>query len=245
MRYLLCILSVVFVLAACKSHKQVQSQPTPAPSTGAYAPVVIDTGKPFQLVQLPVFIPILELQNQVFQTFFAPGYGKYYPCQGQDCDDSYKNLYLENPMLRVDGDNIVIRMHLAGKASLLFLSPDVSGDITLTAVPAVKHDTLYFQNVAMDHSSDNLLTKIASAIFEKRIVTKIQDNAWYAFRPKLDAMTTDAKKRFPLKWGNICLMLNLAVVNLNAVHTSLPPSEGILADFTAKLTIESADFCGQ
>ena len=241
-----CFLVLVCIaFAACKSTSPAQKQPAVASNT-KIAPIVKDTGKPRQIIELPVFIPILELQNQLYQNFFAPSYGKFYPCEGHDdCADAYKNLYLENPILKVSGSHIVIKMHLAGKADLLILSTDVSSDITLTALPTVKNDTLYFKDVKMDHASDNLMLKIASAFFEKRIVSTIQKNAWYAFRPKLDAMTADTKKHFPLKWGNICLLLDLGRINMKQVATSPAPSEGVIANFSAELTIEDASFCGQ
>jgi hypothetical protein len=246
MKKILLLLLICYLFAACKSSSHTQKQETVTSSKTTQAPIVKDTGKPRQIVELPVFIPILELQNQLYQSFFAPNYGKFFPCDGHpDCDDSYKNLYLEQPVLKVDGSHIVIKMHLAGKADLVILSTDVSSDITLTALPSVKNDTLYFKDLTMDHSSNNILLKIASKLFEKRIISAIQKNAWYAFRPKLDAMTADTRKKFPLKWGNICLLLDLGKINMKQVSTSPAPNEGIMADFSAELTIEDATFCGQ
>jgi hypothetical protein len=230
------------LLYGCKSHEnttkvQVQNG-TPAISVSPSIP-----GKPIQKIDLPVFIPILELQNQLNQTLFAAGYGKYYVCTGQpNCDKRFKDLYLENPILSVNGDLISIRVHLAGVAHFLFLNPGISEDITLTTSPEVKNDTLYFRHVKLEQSSGDILINLTSALFEKTIEQKIQQNAWYSFSPSLDAITNQAKKQFPVKYGGSVLLLNLIKIHLKTVSIESSPDQGILADFSADLEEEDSSF---
>ena len=235
------LLLVLYTFTGCKSHK-------PLAQNGQYMGVQVtlagDTTKPKQIVQLPVFIPALELQNELYQQYFQPNYGKYYPCQNSDCGDSYKDLYVETPFIHIKDSMITIKMHLGGVAHLL-LSFEVSGDILLTAQPTVRNDTLYFKNVTMQPTSQSILMAITTSLFGQKIVDKIQQNAFYSFRPKLDATAADLRKKFPLKWGNICLLLNLNRIYLNNVSTQLKPVEGIIGYFAAELTIQSGDFCGQ
>jgi hypothetical protein len=201
------------------------------------------SGKPIQKIDLPVFIPILELQKQIIQILFDPGHGKYYVCNGQtNCDKKFKDLYLENPILSVDGDLISIRMHLAGNTHFLFLSPGISEDITITAVPEVQNDTLYFRHVKLEQSSGDLLLSLTSALFEKDIEEKIQENAWYSFRPSLDAITNQAKKQFPVKYGGAVLLLNLSKISLKKVSIESSPDQGIMAEFSADLEEEDSSF---
>ena len=235
---ILFIVSTLFY--GCKSHEKTTKV------TVKDEPKVIvanPTGKPIQKIDLPVFIPILELQNQINKILFAPGYGKYYVCTGQpDCDKRFKDLYLENPLLSVNGDLISIRMHLSGTAHFLFLSPGISEDITLTAVPEVNNDTLYFRHVKLEQSSGDLLLNLTSAFFEKEIEQKIQQNAWYSFRPSLDAITAQTKKQFPLKYGGAVLLLNLNKIYLKKVSIESSPDQGIMADFSADLEEEDSSF---
>ena len=211
-------------------------------------PVVVSTtpgspSKPIQKVDLPVFIPVLELQNQINQILFAPGYGKYYICNGQtDCDKKFKDLYLETPIISIVGNLISIRMHLAGNTHILFLSPGISTDITVTAVPEVQNDTLYFRQVTLTQSSGDILLNLTSAIFEKTIEQKIQQNAWYSFRPSLDAIANQAKKQFPIKYGGAVLLLNLNKIYLKKVSIESSPDQGIMADFSADLEEEDSSF---
>ncbi len=242
MKRLVILFFVVYALSGCKSTHNLQQ--SGQNNNGVQVTLAGDTIKPKQIIKLPVFIPALELQNQLYQQYFAPNYGKYYPCQNSDCDDAYKDLYVESPFIHIKDSMVTIKMHLAGVAHVL-LSFTVSGDIMLTAQPVVKNDTLYFKNVTMVPSSQNTLLAITTSLFGQKIVDKIQEKAWYSFRPKLDATAADMRKKFPLKWGNICLLLNLNRIYLNTVSTQLKPVEGIIANFAAELTIESGDFCGQ
>ena len=241
MKQLAFIILALYVLVGCKSTTVVQQSNL---SKGLMAVLGKDSNKPVQVVNLPVFIPASELQSQLYQQYFAPNYGKYYPCQGQACDDSYKDLYVENPFIHIKDSLVTIKMHLGGMAHLL-VNIDVSGDITLTAKPEVHNDTLYFRHVTMKPSSQSLILAITTSLFGKVIEKNIQDKAWYSFRPKLDETKEDLRKKFPLKWGNICLLLDLKRIILNDVKTQEKPIEGIIADFAAQLTIESGDFCGQ
>jgi hypothetical protein len=241
MKQLILIILVLYVLVGCKSTTVVQQSNL---NKGLMAVLGKDSNKPVQVVNLPVFIPASELQSQLYQQYFAPNYGKYYPCQGQACDDSYKDLYVENPFIHIKDSLVTIKMHLGGMAHLL-VNIEVSGDITLTAKPEVHNDTLYFRHVTMKPSSQSLILAITTSLFGKVIEKNIQDKAWYSFRPKLDATKEDLRKKFPLKWGNICLLLDLKRIILNDVRTQAKPVEGIIADFAAQFTIESGDFCGQ
>lgn len=236
----LCILiSAIYLLTGCKSTKPIQKlQPAQVQITSSG-----DTLKAKEIVQLPVFIPATELQNQLYEQYFASNYGKYYPCQNQDCGDAYKDLYVSEPFIHIKDSMITIKMHLAGTAHMVF-SFEVSGDILFTALPTVKNDTLYFKNVTMVPTNQNLIFAITTSLFGQTIVDKIQKNAFYSFRPKLDATADDLRKKFPLKWGNICLLLNLNRIFLNTVSTTQKPVEGIIANFAAVMTIESGDFCG-
>jgi hypothetical protein len=109
----------------------------------------------------------------------------------------------------------------------------------------VRNDTLYFTHVTMQPSSQNIVLAITTSLFGQKIVNKLQEKAWYNFRPKLDETAADLRKKFPLKWGNICLLLNLNRIYLNNVSTQLTPVEGIIANFAAEFTIEGGNFCGQ
>ncbi|HTA28378.1 MAG TPA: DUF4403 family protein [Bacteroidia bacterium] len=235
------LLAVSFLLFGCKSHKnisKVEVKDDTKPSILSLLPA-----KPIEKIDLPVFIPILELQNQINQILFAPTYGKYYICNGQtDCDKRFKDLYLENPILRVVGNLISIKMHLSGNTHILFLSPGISTDITVTAVPEVQNDTLYFRSVKLEQSSGDLLLNLTSAIFEKDIEQKIQQNAWYSFRPSLEAITNQAKKQLPVKYGGAVLLLNLTKIYLKKVSIQSLPDQGIMADFSADLEIEDSSF---
>lgn len=236
------LLAIACLLHGCKSRQNTAKVPVKDQS----APVTVTPavpGKPIQKIDLPVFIPILELQNQINQILFVPGYGKYYICTGQpNCDKRFKDLYLEKPILSITGDLISIRMHLAGKAHFLFLSPAISEDITLTAAPEVKNDTLYFRHVRLEQSSGDLLLNLTSSLFEKTIEEKIQQNAWYSFRPSLDAITNQAKKQFPIKYGGSVLLLNLTKIYLKKVSIESSPDQGILADFSADLEEEDSSY---
>jgi hypothetical protein len=235
------LLVVSSLLFGCKSHKGVVKT-TPKPGTPAPVATIIPA-KPVQKIDLPVFIPVLELQNQIYQLLFAPTYGKYYICTGQpDCDKRFRDLYLENPIIGVTGNLISIKMHVAGNAHLLFLSPGISADITVTAIPEVQNDTLYFRNVKMEQSSGDLLLNLTSSLFKSTIEQKIQQSAWYSFRPSLDAITTQAKKQFPIKYGGAALLLNLNKIYLTKVNVQAIPDQGIMADFSADLEIEDSSF---
>jgi len=237
----LILLSILSVLSyGCKSHKNVTKEAEKSISAEASPGAPL---KPVQKIDLPVFIPILELQNQIYQILFAPGYGKYYVCATQpNCDKRFKDLYLENPMFTVTGNLISIRMHLAGNAHLAIFSPGISEDITVTAVPEVMNDTLFFRHVKLSQSSGSLLLTLTSALFERTIEQKIQQNAWYSFRPQLDAITAQAKKQFPVKWSGAYLLLNLNKIYLKKISVQSTPDQGIMADFSADLEIEDSSF---
>lgn len=235
------LLVALGLFAACKSHKALEQTTT---VNGVQVTLAGDTVKPSEIIALPVFIPAAELQNELYQNFFAPTYGKYYPCSDKDCDDSYKDLYVEEPFIHIKDSLITIKMHLAGTAHMLVSFP-VSGDILITAKPEVRNDTLFFKDVTMKPSSQNVVLSITTSLFGKKIVKKIQDKAWYSFRPKLESMRDDIKKKMPLKWGNICLLLNLQKIFLNNVKVQEKPIEGIIANFAAQMTIEQGNFCGQ
>jgi hypothetical protein len=230
------------LLSGCKSHKNISKVSVKEESK----PTIVtadNSTRPIQKIDLPVFIPILELQNQINQILFAPGYGKYYVCSGQtDCDKRFKDLYLENPIITVTGNLLSIKMHLAGNAHILFLSPGISTDVTVTAVPEVQNDTLYFRHVKMEQSSGDLLLNLTSALFESTIEEKIQKNAWYSFRPSLDAIANQAKKQFPIKYGGAALLLNLNKIYLKKVSIQSLPDQGIMADFSADLETEDSSF---
>jgi hypothetical protein len=236
------LLAISYLFCGCKSHENTTKVPvqngTPPISVSPSIP-----GKPIQKIDLPVFIPILELQNHINQLLFSPGYGKYYICTGQpNCDKRFKDLYLEKPILSVNGDLISIRVHLAGTAHFLFLNPGISEDITLTASPEVKNDTLYFKHVKLEQSSDDLLLNLTSAFFEKAIEHKIQQNAWYSFRPSLNVITNQAKKQFPFKYGGAVLLLNLTNIYLKTVSIESSPDQGIIVNFAADLEEEDSSF---
>jgi len=236
------LLTISCLLQGCKSHENTTKVPvrdqTPSVPVMPFIP-----GRSVQKIDLPVFIPILELQNRINLELFAPGYGKYYVCTGQpDCDKRFKDLYLEKPILSVTTEGISIRMHLAGNAHFLFLSPGISEDITLTASPEVTNDTLYFKHVKVEQSSGDILLNLTSALFEKNIEEKIQQNAWYSFRPSLDAITNQAKKQFPMKYGGAVLLLNLTQISLKKVSIESAPDQGIIAEFSADLEEEDSSF---
>jgi len=234
------LLAASCLLFGCKSHKGM-SKVEVVDNTKQVSSTI--PAKPIQKIDLPVFIPILELQNQINQILFAPTYGKYYVCSGQpDCDKKFKDLYLENPIITVVGNLISIKMHLAGNTHILFLSPGISTDITVTAVPEVQNDTLYFRHVKLEQSSGDILLNLTSALFEKDIEQKIQQNAWYSFRPSLDAITNQAKKQLPVKYGGAVLLLNLNKIYLKKVSIQSAPDQGIMADFSADLEVEDSSF---
>jgi hypothetical protein len=224
----------------CKSHK---NSTKVSVKDGATLITSANPSKPIEKIDLPVFIPVLELQNQINQTLFAPTYGKYYICTGQpDCDKKFKDLYLENPIVSIAGNLVSIKMHLAGNTHILFLSPGISTDITVTAVPEVQNDTLYFRHVKLEQSSGDLLLNLTSALFEKAIEEKIQQNAWFSFRPSLDAIANQAKKQFPVKYGGAVLLLNLTKIYLKKVSIESSPDQGIMALFSADLEVEDSSF---
>jgi|GEM_PF-1301197 len=229
----------LLVLVSCKSAHQVQNTVTKGTSTNNAGTAATANTKPVQTVHLPVFIPTAQLQKQLYDNFFAPNHGKYYPCQGRaDCSDLYKDLYVEDPVLKVDGDNMSIKLHLSGQTKVLIFHPDVSGDIMLSAKPIVRNDTLFFDKITMQRSSQTLLLRVASKFFEKQIIQTIEQNAWYSFRPTLDKYTSDFQKQLPLKWETSVLLLSLKKVYLNGVTLQQPPNDGIIADFSAELTTE-------
>jgi hypothetical protein len=235
-------LIILLLLTSCKSHKATQKTSSATPST-TNTTSKSASNKEIQLIHLPVFIPTDQLQKQLYDNFFAPNYGKYYPCEGKsDCSDLYKDLYIENPVLKVKGEYMTIQLHLAGKAKVLVFHPDISGDITLTAKPMVRNDTLFFDKVTMEKSSQSFLLKVASTFFEKSITKKIQDNAWYSFRPTLDKYTAQYQKQMPLKWESSVLLLSLKKIYLNKVSMIQPPGDGIIADFSAELTTEDSSY---
>ncbi len=237
---------VFLTFCGCKSHKstvKTPPKPAPQPSASVVTPYAPPSTKPIQSINLPIFIPVMELQTQIYQVLFAPGYGKYYPCaSSQDCDRKYKDLYLENPIVSVKDKQISIKLHLAGNTHVFIFNPGISDDITLTATPFVQNDTLYFKNVTMEQSSGDLLLNLSAALFKDKIEQKLQQNAWYAFGPSLDAITNQAKKQFPVKWGGAVLLLNLSKVHLNNVTVQAAPDQGIMANFSADLEVEDSSF---
>jgi Domain of unknown function (DUF4403) len=234
------IVLCTIILAGCKNTHTVQKT---AQADKVTAGVVSTSSKPVQEVHLPVFIPTAQLQKQLYDNFFAPTYGKYYPCQDRtDCSDLYKDVYIENPVLKVTGDVMTIQLHLAGQTKLLIFHPDVSGDILLSAKPIIRNDTLFFDKMTMQRSSQTLLLRVASKIFEKQIIKKMQENAWYAFRPTLDKYTTDFQKQMPFKWDTSVLLLSLKKISLNGVSIQQPPNEGIIADFSAEFCTEDSSY---
>lgn len=148
---------------------------------------------------------------------------------------------MEEPYIHIYDSLITIKMHLAGTAHVLF-SFNVDGDIMLSATPLVRNDTLFFQNVTLVPASESILLSITTSLFGQKIVNNIQQHAWYSFRPQLDSMTAVLKKNFPLKWGNIYLLLNLNKIYLNKVQVQQQPVEGIIANFAAELTEEKSNF---
>ncbi|HXB13668.1 MAG TPA: DUF4403 family protein [Bacteroidia bacterium] len=236
-------LVIICIVAGCKSTSHVAKTEHASQAYIESKPSPADTSKPKQIIDLPVFIPIAQLQLQLYKLYFQPTDGKFYPCAGHsDCSELYKDLYVENPVLKVDGELVSIKLHVDGNANAIVFHPEVSGDILLTAKPVVKNDTLFFQNVKMEKSSQGFLLHIASSLFEKRIISKLQDNAWYSFRPTIDKYTQDFQKLMPLKWETSVLLVSLKKIYLNSVCTLEAPTEGILADFSAELTTEKATF---
>jgi hypothetical protein len=234
------ILTASLFCFGCKSHKNITKVSV---KDGTTVITTANPTKPIQKIDLPVFIPVLELQNQINQLLFVPTYGKYYICNGQpDCDSKFKDLYLENPIISVTGNLLSIKMHMAGTTHILFLSPVISTDITVTAVPEVQNDTLYFRHVQLEQSSGDLLLNLTSALFEKEIEDKIQKNAWYSFRPSLDAIANQAKKQFPVKYGGAVLLLNLTKIYLKKVSIQSSPDQGIMALFSADMEEEDSSF---
>jgi hypothetical protein len=231
------IVLLVLIFAGCKTTKKLKQTET-QPMTQATTP---GEQKPIQKINLPVFISTLELQKQLYDNFFAPTQGKYYPCAGKpDCDDLYKDLYVENPVIKIKGDQITIGLHLGGHVNALIFSPDVEADILLSSKPEVRNDTMYFRNVTMEKSSQSLLLRIASGLFEKQIISKIQDNAWYSFRPILDKYADDFRKQLPFKWESSVLLLSLNKIYLNGVTIQEQPNEGIIATFSVELATENS-----
>jgi hypothetical protein len=235
----LCFVTYAFFLfAACKTTNKVTQSAT---STTKIS--ISSDSKAVQTIHLPVFVPVQQLQKQLYDNFFAANYGKYYPCEGRtDCSDLYKDLYIEDPILKIKGNSILLKLHLAGQVNALVFHPDVSGDIMFTGNPVIKSDTLFFQDIKMERSSQSFLLSVASKLFEKQIIKKIQANAWYSFRPTLDKYTTDFQKQMPIKWESSVLLLSLKKIYLNAVALQEVPNEGITADFTAELATEPNNY---
>lgn len=233
------LLSAAMLFLGCKSRKNITNVSMKDESK---PPASNISGKPVQKIDLPVFIPIVELQNQINQILFVPGNGKYYPCSQPNCDKRFKDLYLENPVLSVTGNLISIKMHLAGRTHFLFLSPVISTDITVTGVPEVQNDTLYFRHIKLKQSSGDLLLNLTSTLFEKDIEQKIQQKACYSFRPALDSITRQVGKQFPVKWGGAVLLLNLKKIYLKQVSIESAPDQGILADFSVDMEEEDSSF---
>lgn len=244
MRKVYFFIIILFLFVSCKTTKKSTqtSGVTSQKGVSASNSSIPDT-KPVQIIHLPVFIPTEQLQKQLYDNFFAPTYGKYYPCEGRtDCSDLYKDLYLENPVLKVNGKEMSIKLHLAGHVNAIVFHPDISGDILLSGKPMIKDDTLFFKDIIMERSSQSLLLKLASTFFEKQIIKKIQENAWYSFRPTLDKYTSDFQKQMPVKWESSVLLLSLKKMYLNDVDMQQPPNEGIIADFSAELTTEKSGY---
>jgi len=215
----------------CKSHKNITKS------------VVSTNGsKPIQTIDLPIFIPDSVLQNQLYHTLFAPGNGKYYPCNQPNCDPKFKDIYLENPVIGVSGNLVTIKVHVAGITHVLFVNAGISDDIILTAKPEIQNDTLYFKDVELEHSSQSILLNLTSRLFKNTIQQKIQQYARYSFRQALDGVATEVEKKFPIKYGGAVLLLNLKKIELKSVNVQSNPEQGITVDFSADLETEDSSF---
>ncbi len=247
MNKLIRIYTLALLILACSGLQSGCRSAKPAGQSAArnagVAKAAADTGKPCQTVELPVFIPVAELQKRLYDVYFAPGYGKFYPCSGQsDCSSLYKDIYVEEPNMNVQGGLIAVKMHLAGNLNALIFHPGVSGYITLTARPQVSGDTLYFQDVKMENISRNFLLGVASALFEKQIEARIRNKAWFSFRPVLDNYIKDFQKQTPVKWGAATLLLSLKTIDLQRVDVLGAPDNGIIAVFSAILCTEKPSY---
>jgi Domain of unknown function (DUF4403) len=225
------LLAISFLLFGCKSHQNA----TKSATTNA-------TGKPIQTIDLPVFIPDTVLQNELYKVLFAAGKGKYFPCKEPNCDPKFKDLYLENPHIGMLGNLISIKVHIGGTAHLVILNTGVSVDVTLTARPEVQNDTLYFRDVELEQSSQSLLLNLTSALFRNTVRQQIEQHAVISFRSELDAVTKQAKKQFPFKYGGVTLLIDLSAIHLKSVNIQQVPDEGILVVFSADLETEDSSF---
>jgi hypothetical protein len=225
------LLIISLIIGGCKSHSNITKS------------VVSSSGtKTIQTINLPVFIPDTVLQREFYNALFLAGGGKYYPCKQPGCDPKFKDLYLENPRISINGNLISIKVHIAGNSHVIFLNPGISADITLTARPQVQNDTLYFRDVKLEQSSKSLLLNLTSALFKNTLEQKIQQVAAISFRPELDAITRQVKKQFPINYAGAYLLLDLKTIHLVSVSVQQSPNEGIFIDISADMETEDSSF---
>lgn len=195
-------------------------------------------------VPLPVFIPIGEIQAHLYKELFAANNGRFYPCpEKSDCGKFARGIYLENPQLSVNGAFITIKVHLTGHASFFLFRPGITGDIYLTGTPVVENDVLLIKDISLEVQSSNLILKYVTAKFGEKLVAGIQEKASFPLKPKIEEVTEQLKKQFPIKWGTACLLLDIDKIKLKQVYLKTSPLEGIIADFGISIKIEDESFC--
>ena len=168
----------------------------------------------------------------------------FYPCPDRsECGKYASGIYLENPVLSVNGSFITLKVHLTGHANFFLFRPGITGNIYLTGTPVVENDTLFLKNISLEVQSQNLILKYVASSFAEKLVAAIQEKAFFPLKPKVDELTTELKKQFPIKWGSACLLLDIEKIKLKQVYPKSSPKEGIVADFGISIKIEDETFC--
>lgn len=195
-------------------------------------------------VPLPVFLPIQELTSQFYKALFEKNGGKFYPCpERSECGKYASKIYLENPVFSVNGAFLTLKVHLTGHGRFFIFRPGITGNIYLTGTPVVENDTLFLKNISIEVQSQNLILKYITSQFAQKLVDGIQEKAFFFLKPKMDELTEELKKQFPIKWGSACLLLDIDKIKLKQVYPKANPKEGIVADFGISIKIEDESFC--
>jgi hypothetical protein len=194
-------------------------------------------------VPLPVFIPLSEIQKKLYAELFTTN-GRFYPCPDKsDCGKYASEIYLEDPQLSVNGAFITLKVHLTGHGSFLLFRPGITGNIFLTATPVIENGDLKLKDMTLEVQSNNMILKYITSKFRDKLVDALKEHSSFPLQSKIDEVTEELKKQFPIKWGSACLLLDIEKIKLKQIYPKQNPTPGIIADFGISIKIEDESQC--
>jgi hypothetical protein len=191
------------------------------------------------LIPVPVFIGADSLAALLQRNIFTSG-GRFFPCAEADSCDA-QDLYLENPRISVLGGAVVLDAHLSGHYRWLFFNPGLTGDIRLAAKPSIQGTVVRLENPTLEVVSRNAIVKYYSRKVAARVVDRVASTQ-LEVSDALAAATDTVKKRFPIRWGPACLLLDVDHVNLRSFEVKSNPP-GLVMNFGVEIRTATGDQC--